>query len=273
MMNARWIPVFVIAVLVGRYTLLSWSAYAYFWRAKREKYAHRRIQPVFPKLRQIRNEVKWSFTTFLVLALGARLVYPFIAAGRSKLYFEVSAHGWPYFFASVLFLIVGHDLYFYFAHRFMHLKPVFKHVHRIHHQSTNPSPLAAFSFHPLEAVIEGGFVGIAIFLVPLHLGALAMFLFYSHSMNVMGHLGYELFPRGWNRRAPMSWLNSATHHNLHHQYFNANYGLYFNFWDRVFGTNHPKYHEAFDAVTASQPAEAARPSAISPLYASAHWPR
>ena len=32
------------------------------------------------------------------------------------------------------------------------------------------------------------------------------------------------------------WLNSSVYHNLHHEKFQGNYGLYFTIWDRLCGT-------------------------------------
>jgi sterol desaturase/sphingolipid hydroxylase (fatty acid hydroxylase superfamily) len=32
---------------------------------------------------------------------------------------------------------------------------------------------------------------------------------------------------------------------MHHHYSKGNYGLYFNFWDRLMGTNHPNYEKEF----------------------------
>nr|HNI25705.1 sterol desaturase [Leptospiraceae bacterium] len=37
-----------------------------------------------------------------------------------------------------------------------------------------------------------------------------------------------------------------------HQKFNGNYSLYFNFWDRVMGTNFPNYEKYYDEVTAKR---------------------
>jgi hypothetical protein len=45
------------------------------------------------------------------------------------------------------------------------------------------------------------------------------------------------------------FLNTSTHHAMHHEAFRANYGLYFNIWDRLLGTNHPQYEQRFAAVT------------------------
>jgi sterol desaturase/sphingolipid hydroxylase (fatty acid hydroxylase superfamily) len=45
---------------------------------------------------------------------------------------------------------------------------------------------------------------------------------------------------------------------MHHSHPTGNYGLYFNWWDQLMGTNHPEYHRYFDGikqwqVTASAP--------------------
>jgi len=46
----------------------------------------------------------------------------------------------------------------------MHHKKLFRWFHLVHHQSTNPSPWAAYAFHPLEAVVEAGII--AVFFLP-----------------------------------------------------------------------------------------------------------
>ena len=242
----------VFSALLIRYFLLSGLAYEFFWNWRKNKFAPRRIQKLFPKTTQLMGEVKWSLSTLAIFALGSLTLYGPAMAGKTKLYFDIAQRGWPYFVLSLGGLILAHDTYFYWAHRFMHLKWVFKHVHRIHHLSTNPSPLAAFAFHPLEALIEGAFVGIAVYTVPLHPSAVFVFLIFSHGMNIMGHLGYELFPSGFIQKRLLGLVTTSTHHNMHHRYFSGNYGLYFNFWDRLLKTNHPLYEKIFEEV-ASRP--------------------
>ena len=44
------------------------------------------------------------------------------------------------------------------------------------------------------------------------------------------------------------WINTSVNHNLHHQYFKGNYGLYFLFWDRMMGTIRSDYDERFEEV-------------------------
>ncbi|MDP9077872.1 MAG: hypothetical protein M3O71_10645 [Bacteroidota bacterium] len=44
---------------------------------------------------------------------------------------------------------------------------------------------------------------------------------------------------------------------MHHRYVKYNFGIYFNFWDRVMKTNHPKYEENFEQVIVQREQEKA----------------
>jgi lathosterol oxidase len=240
----------VYAILSVRYTLFAGTAFLLIWKLLGSRLAHRYIQPDRPATKQsIRHEVKYSFATFAIFALVGVFIFEASRNGWTQIYREIGEHGWPYLIFSTVLTIVLHDAYFYWTHRFMHWKPVFRHVHLVHHRSTNPSPWASFSFHPLEAVIEAGILPLVVFLYPIHPLAIFSFLIYMTFLNVLGHLGYELFPRGFTRSKWTSWHNTSVHHNMHHKHFNCNYGLYFNWWDRLMKTNHTLYHETFDEVT------------------------
>ena len=72
--------------------------------------------------------------------------------------------------------------------------------------------------------------------------------------NVIGHSGFEIFPRGTAAHALFGLLTTNTHHDLHHSAGRLNYGLYFTWWDRLCGTENPDYRETFDRVTGGQAA-------------------
>ena len=119
----------------------------------------------------------------------------------------------------------------------------------MHHKSTNPSPWASFAFQPTEAVIESGIVYLFALTFPLHFIHLFSFLIFMTFYNVYGHLGYELFPKGFNRHWFFKWFNTSVNHNMHHQYFKENYGLYFTYWDRLMNTLHKDYDARFKTIT------------------------
>ena len=235
-------------IVAGRYVIMAGIAYVGLWKLLAKRFQHRRIQQKFPTAARMRAEFGWSMATFVVFALMAVSIFLMRKAGYTQNYENISDYGWGYWVFSIAAMAIIHDAYFYWTHRFMHLKAVFKYVHRVHHESSNPSPWAAFSFHPLEAIVEFGIVYVIAFTMPYHISAMIVFFSYMTIMNVLGHLGYEFFPRGFTRGRFSWWHNTSTHHNMHHARSNCNYGLYFNWWDRLMGTNHREYHTTFDTV-------------------------
>ena len=243
----RWFLFFAVDAL--RYAVFASIAFAVFWVWKWDALEHRRIQARRPSRRALTREVRYSMSTAVIFGTVGFAVYHLERAGLLRVYETVDQHGWLYYAASIAIAIVFHDTYFYWTHRAMHHPRLFRAVHRVHHLSTSPSPWAAYAFSPLEAVVEALVVPLLLLVVPMHESAVFVFLLYMIVMNVIGHLGIELFPRGFARSRWWRWHSTSTHHNLHHRDFRGNYGLYFTWWDRWMGTQHPDYLDEFDAVT------------------------
>ena len=164
-------------------------------------------------------------------------------------YTDLNEWGIAYLILAFPLMLFMHDTYFYWVHRLIHHPRIFKYVHLLHHRSTNPSPWAAYAFHPLEAIFEVGIVVIFLFTIPMHKIHFFLFFLFMIIYNVYGHTGWEFYPKGFNRHWLGKWINTSVNHNQHHQYFKGNYGLYFLFWDRWMGTIREDYDEAYDKVT------------------------
>jgi sterol desaturase/sphingolipid hydroxylase (fatty acid hydroxylase superfamily) len=135
-------------------------------------------------------------------------------------------------------------------HRTIHHRRLFRRVHSLHHKSVTPTPFAAYSFNWLEAVFEALFVSLWVAFVPTPWIAMFSFLGIMIIRNVMGHCGVELMPKGFADHWFWGLFATTTHHDLHHNgSFNHNFGLYFTVWDRLMGTEHPRYREIFREVT------------------------
>lgn len=235
----------------GRYSFFAGLAFLLFYVIFRRKWLYKKIQLRFPENKDYLREFGYSMLTIFIFTT---VTYPLIAvpsiAKYTTRYAEISEYGWFYYFALFPVLFVMHDTYFYFAHRLMHHKKLFNLFHLVHHKSTNPSPWAAYAFHPLEALVEVGIVVVFLFTVPIHKTHLMLFFLMMIVYNVYGHLGYELYPKGFHKTRVGKWINTSVNHNQHHQYFKGNYGLYFLFWDRVLGTIREDYDTRFvDATT------------------------
>lgn len=219
--------------------------------------ARRRINPLAPTRRQISREVLCSLRSLVIFGLMGGFVAFAVVSRWTQMYFRVERYGWTWLILSIGIMILIHDTYFYWTHRLMHHPRLFRLFHRTHHLSSSPTPWAAYAFSPLEAVVQAGIAPVIVFTVPVHPVCFTIFMIWQITFNVLGHCGYEMFPR-WFVRSPLGRiLNTATHHAMHHEAYRANFSLYFNVWDRLMGTNHARYDERFAQVAGD---EAARSS-------------
>ncbi len=228
-----------------RYCLIAGLAYLIFYVWKLQIFRKLKIQQAFPKFKAVRLELFYSLLTIVIFTLVIYLTFFSSFREYTQLYTDTQKYSMWYLWLSLPLIIILHDTYFYWMHRLMHWKVIFPYVHKVHHQSHNPTPLAAFSFHPLEALIEVSFLPMVILLVPFYPLVIFIFGFYMILMNVLGHLGFELFPKWFLKNKVTALLNTSTHHNMHHHYGKGNYSLYFNIWDRLLNTNHPHYEKEF----------------------------
>ncbi len=231
------------------YVTIALPFFIVFWWVWKQKFQHRRIQEIKrSNTALLRHELKYSVTTLLTFAVVDVAIYIVQKNGYTQIYDHVSDYGWVYFSLSIALMILLHDAWFFFTHRLMHHPKLFKHIHKVHHQSIDPSPFAAFSFHPLEALVEAGAYIIFSFLFPIHLFALLGWQIIQMVLNVIGHLGYEIYPKGFNTHWLFRWKTPSTHHNMHHSHFSGNYGLYFTWWDKLFKTEFTDYNKKYDSL-------------------------
>ncbi|MEQ1746359.1 MAG: sterol desaturase family protein [Saprospiraceae bacterium] len=237
-------------VIFSRYALLCLWLFGLFYIWKRRAWLFRKIQQSFPKNSDYRREIGYSASTALIFGATAALCFATPLREYLRLYTDVSAYSIGYLIFSVPMILFLHDTYFYWCHRLMHHPRLYRRMHLTHHRSVNPSPWCAYAFHPFEAVVEAGILPLVLFTVPLHPIAVFAFITLMLWFNVYGHLGYELFPKKVYDHPLGRWLNSSVYHNLHHERFTGNYGLYFTFWDRWMGTLHTDSFRRVDEVHA-----------------------
>lgn len=237
----------IVLLVGGRYFVFAGLGFLLAYVLFNKLIRNRKIQQRYPRRKDYLREIAFSIVTIFIFGL-----YPLILIANPAIrpfttyYTGIAEYGWFYFALAFPIMLFMHDTYFYWMHRLMHHKLLFRYFHLVHHQSVNPSPWAAYSFHPLEAIVEGGIVAVFLFTIPIHKFHLAFFFLFMIIYNVYGHLGWELYPKGFSRHWLGKWINTSVNHNQHHQYFKGNYGLYFLVWDRLMGTIRKDYEEAFE---------------------------
>lgn len=244
-----WDSYFNVLEKVGtRYFLIAGIAFLILYVLFRNKTNLKKIQDKFPRNSDYLREIGYSVITILIFGLVPILLLRGPTREYTTFYTDIDQYGKLYFFLAFPLMLLMHDTYFYWTHRAMHHPALFRIMHLVHHKSTNPSPWAAYAFHPLEAIVEVGIVVVFLFTIPIHVFHLPIFFLFMIIYNVYGHLGYELYPKGFAKHPIGRWINTSVNHNQHHQYFKGNYGLYLLFWDRVMGTIREDYEERFDQV-------------------------
>jgi lathosterol oxidase len=220
---------------------------ALFWRAG---LATRKLQARHATARDIRREILLSLRTTLIFALLTAAVLVAAHHGWFTIYWSFRKAGPLYLALSLPVMLVAHDTWFYWTHRAMHHPRLFRLFHRTHHLSRTPTPWAAYSFSVPEAIVQGAFVPLFLVFVPMHEVGVMLFLGIQIVRNVMGHAGAEIHPAAFGPGRWLGWNNTTTHHDLHHETGRYNYGLYFSWWDKLMGTEHPDYRRKFESFAA-----------------------
>lgn len=239
--NSVFIGLF--SIIVGGY-FLAVLMFFYCDILKKGKKKWKKIQKRAVTKEQAVFDVTWSFVSIGVWAVLTASLAIFVDSGISMVYFDMEKYGFAYFIVSTVGVIVLHDTYFYWTHRFMHSGPrVYKWLHKTHHTNTNPTALTIYSFTPAEAIFLGLYAFLVTAFLPIHWWTLLILLAVNTVANIIGHSGYEMIPGA----VANSWLGEkmcvGTHHNLHHQAGKYNFSIYFHFWDTLMDTMNPRYPE------------------------------
>ncbi|MCJ1431146.1 C-4 sterol methyl oxidase [Xylographa pallens] len=137
---------------------------------------------------------------------------------------------------AVFFVIedAGH----YWLHRALHWGPLYKNIHKIHHQYSAPFGLAAEYASPIEVMLLGiPTVGTPILWCAitgnLHILTMYTWILLRLFQAIDAHSGYE-FPWSLHHFLPV-WAG-AQHHDVHHEKFIGNYSSSFRWWDKLMDT-------------------------------------
>ncbi|MBN33404.1 MAG: desaturase [Rhodospirillaceae bacterium] len=131
------------------------------------------------------------------------------------------------------------SLHFYVVHRALHWTPLYKHIHALHHRNINPGPWSGISMHPVEHVLYFSTI-LIFFVLPSHPAHMLFVLFWQLLGAPSGHSGYEAV---WAKNKARLGVGGFFH-QLHHRYFDCNYGSEEFPLDRWLGTFHDGTREA-----------------------------
>ena len=189
----------VFLIVLGRYFLIAGIFYLIFHLRPSKKWQHRKInQRQYPR-QQFRKEVWWSTITALIFSITGAAAAVLWQKGWLRVYTDVNDYPWWWLPASLLIAVLLHETYYYWLHRWMHHPGIFRIVHKVHHESNITSPWTAFSFHPLEGLLQAIFLPALLLVMPMHLHVLIFQLTLMTLSSVVNHLDIEIYPRSFHK--------------------------------------------------------------------------
>ena len=230
-------------IITGRYLLVAGLFYGVFYIWFPQRWHKKKLTDKSYKAGQLKREIGWSSVTAMIFSLAGVVTLLLWQNGATKVYTDIAAHGWWYLPVSLLLSMMLQETYYYWSHRLMHYPPVFRVVHKVHHDSNTTSPFTAFSFHPLEGLLQAIVLPLTLMILPMHPYVILLLLTLMTFSSVINHLNIEIFPPNFNKHVVGRWIIGATHHSMHHKQFRYNFGLYFTVWDKLVRTESPGYKE------------------------------
>jgi len=122
------------------------------------------------------------------------------------------------------------EFHFYFAHRFIHIKALYKYIHSLHHRNSDIEPFAGLCMHPIEHLYYYSCVGPSLILFA------SPFAFMWNGVHLL--ISPAASHSGWEDH-----FQSDQYHYLHHRFFECNYGTSGTPFDKIFGTFRDKLKE------------------------------
>jgi lathosterol oxidase len=204
-------------------------------QGKRLKFDHRdlaRGNKLWNFSNQVYDNVFWSLGSGVLQLTMYQVVIMWLMANEYVPTINLTSN--PILFVAGLVLLpIWSAFHFYWMHRLLHLPFIYKHVHSLHHRNVNIGPWSGLSMHPVEHLLYLSSLLIH-FVFPSHPILVYFHVIYLGPGAAMTHTGYEDLLVRDKRRLALG----TFYHQLHHRYYECNYGNQEMPWDRWFGTFH-----------------------------------
>lgn len=190
---------------------------------------------------QVWDNILWSFVAMQFWTFWECFMWYAYANGWATM---ITFESNPIWFVVLIVIIpIWAGFYFYMHHRILHIGFAYKHVHSWHHKNINTGPWSGLAMHPVESFVLMSDTLLFLLLPahPIHV----IFLLFHHGVGApTSHAGFEKLKVGKIGGVEVG----DFFHQLHHRFFDCNYGTYETPWDQWFGTFHDGTDEGNELI-------------------------
>ena len=230
-----------LALMAGLTGLLHWYFYMRKGQGKTLKFDHRdqaKGNRAFLFGDQVKDNMFYSLVSGVPIWTAFQVVTMWLMAnGYAPVITLASNPVW--FILWLVLLPVWSAFHFYWVHRLLHVPFFYTRFHSLHHRNINIGPWSGLAMHPVEHLLYLTTLCIH-WVVASHPIHLIFHALYQGPGAAMTHTGYEDLLIRDKRQVALG----TFYHQLHHRYFECNYGNQEMPWDRWFGTFHDGSEEA-----------------------------
>lgn len=226
-------------------TAVAGGLHLYFYTLKvqglRWKFDRRGLAPknrTFTFGNQILDNMFWTLASGVTTWTVYEVAYLWLMA-NGCLPMVTFADNPVWFVAFFVIIPIWSSMHFYWIHRLLHWSPLYRLVHALHHRNVSTGPWSGISMHPIEHALYFSSVAIH-FVVASHPVHMIFHLFVQALNPACSHSGYDGIEIGGKTRFSLG----DFFHQLHHRYFECNYGTAEMPWDKWFGSFHDGSPEA-----------------------------
>lgn len=167
---------------------------------------------------QVWDNMFWSLASSLTIWTTYECIFLFMWTQESIPHWHWS-DGVFWFVALFILIPFWDSAHFYLVHRLLHFKWIYKNFHALHHRNINVGPWSGMSMHPVEGTIY-------LSVIVLHL------IVPSHPLHIVFHISwYALGPAATHCGFEAVSILGGKYprlgdffHQLHHRFFECNYG-------------------------------------------------
>jgi len=188
---------------------------------------------------QVKDNMFWSLGSGVLQVTVFQVLVMWLMANGYAPTISLTSHPFV-FIAGLVFLPIWSAFHFYWVHRLLHVPFLYKRVHALHHRNVNIGPWSGLSMHPVEHLLYLSSLLVHL-VIPSHPIHLFFHVIYLAPGAAMTHTGYEDLLIKDKRKLALG----TFYHQLHHRYYECNYGNQEMPWDRWFGT----FHDGSEAST------------------------